>query len=43
MFNRSRLNLAYWFALSMGSILLVFTGVVYTLEAEDKTLMRSCT
>ena len=36
MFNRSRLNLAYWFALSMGSILIVFTGVVYTLEAEDK-------
>ena len=36
MFNRSRLNLAYWFALSMGSILIVFTGVVYSLEAEDK-------
>lgn len=36
MFNRSRLNLAYGFALSMGSILIVFTGVVYFLEAEDK-------
>ncbi|MDJ0707308.1 MAG: HAMP domain-containing sensor histidine kinase [Leptolyngbyaceae cyanobacterium MO_188.B28] len=36
MFNRSRLNLAYWFALSMGSILIVFTGVVYTFEAEDR-------
>ena len=36
MFNRSRLNLAYWFALSMGSILIVFTGVVYSLEAEDR-------
>ncbi|MDV3349125.1 HAMP domain-containing sensor histidine kinase [Leptothoe sp. LEGE 181152] len=36
MFNRSRLNLAYWFALSMGSILIAFTGVVYTLEADDK-------
>ncbi|MCG8364683.1 MAG: HAMP domain-containing histidine kinase [Pseudanabaenales cyanobacterium] len=36
MFNRSRLNLAYWFALSMGSILIVFTGVIYTFEAEDR-------
>ena len=36
MFNRSRLNLAYWFALSMGGILIAFTGVVYALEAEDR-------
>ena len=36
MFSRSRLNLAYWFALSMGSILIAFTGVVYYLEAEDR-------
>ncbi|MEM6519768.1 MAG: HAMP domain-containing sensor histidine kinase [Cyanobacteria bacterium P01_C01_bin.70] len=36
MFSRSRLNLAYWFALSMGSILIAFTGVVYYLEAEDQ-------
>ncbi|MGJ3248178.1 MAG: sensor histidine kinase [Elainellaceae cyanobacterium] len=36
MFSRSRLNLAHWFALSMGSILIVFTGVVYHLEAEDQ-------
>ncbi|MEO0536759.1 MAG: HAMP domain-containing sensor histidine kinase [Cyanobacteria bacterium P01_A01_bin.123] len=36
MFSRSRLNLAYWFALSMGSILIAFTGAVYYLEAEDQ-------
>ena len=36
MFIRSRLNLAYWFALSMGGILTAFTGVVYFLEAEDR-------
>lgn len=36
MFTRSRLNLAYWFALSMGSILIAFTGAVYYLEAEDR-------
>lgn len=36
MFARSRLNLAYWFALSMGSILIAFTGAVYYLEAEDR-------
>ena len=36
MFIRSRLNLAYWFALSMGAILTAFTGVVYFLEAEDR-------
>src|SRR5579883_338576 len=32
MFTRSRRNLAYWFALSMGSILLVFAGVSYYLS-----------
>lgn len=36
MFTRSRLNLAYWFALSMGSILIAFAGIVYYLEAEDQ-------
>ncbi|MGF1524251.1 MAG: sensor histidine kinase [Leptolyngbyaceae cyanobacterium] len=36
MFSRSRLNLAYWFALSMGGILIAFTGAVYYLEAEDR-------
>lgn len=34
MFNRSRRNLACWFALSMGSILVIFAGVVYSLEVE---------
>ncbi len=34
MFNRSRRNLACWFALSMGSILVIFAGVVYCLEVE---------
>ena len=32
MFNRSRRNLAYWFVLSMGSILILFAGVVYYRE-----------
>lgn len=36
MFNRSRRNLAYWFALSMGSILIVFAGVVYYREVQDQ-------
>lgn len=36
MFERSRLNLAYWFTLSMGSILIAFTGAIYYLEAEDR-------
>ena len=36
MFSRSRLNLAHWFALSMGGILIAFTGVVYRLESEDR-------
>lgn len=36
MFSRSRRNLARWFTLSMGSILVVFAGVVYYLEAKDR-------
>jgi len=36
MFNRSRRNLAYWFALSMGSILILFTGVVYYRQVQDQ-------
>jgi len=36
MFNRSRRNLARWFTLSMGSILVVFAGIVYYFEVEDK-------
>ncbi|MBD2304025.1 two-component sensor histidine kinase [Chroococcidiopsis sp. FACHB-1243] len=36
MFSRSRRNIACWFALSMGSILVVFAGVVYYLEVEEQ-------
>jgi signal transduction histidine kinase len=36
MFNRSRRNLARWFTLSMGSILIVFSGTIYYLRVEDK-------
>ncbi len=36
MFNRSRRRLAYWFALSMGSILILFAGVLYYLEVVDQ-------
>lgn len=36
MFNRSRRRIAYWFALSMGSILVVFAGVVYYREVQDR-------
>lgn len=39
MFNRSRQDLARWFTLSMGSILVVFAGVLYFLDAKDQ--MRS--
>lgn len=35
MFDRSRRYLAYWFALSMGSILIVFAGVGYYLSIEE--------
>ncbi len=36
MFTRSRRNLAYWFALSMGSILVVFASVSYYLSIEGQ-------
>jgi signal transduction histidine kinase len=35
-FNQSRRNLARWFTLSMGSILVLFAGVIYQIEAKDK-------
>lgn len=46
MFNRSRRRLAYWFTLSMGSILIVFATVVYyrvvqnQIESFDKDLYK---
>ncbi len=36
MFDRSRQNLARWFTLSMGSILLVFVALLYLREARDR-------
>ncbi len=36
MFSRSRRNLARWFTLSMGSVLVIFAGVVYYLEVRDQ-------
>lgn len=36
MFNRSRRTLARWFMLSMGSILLLFAGVIYYQRAVDR-------
>jgi len=36
MFNRSRRNLASWFTLAMGSILIAFAAVVYYLEVLDE-------
>ncbi|HAZ43458.1 MAG TPA: hypothetical protein DDW76_05945 [Cyanobacteria bacterium UBA11369] len=36
MFNRSRSNLAIWFTLSMGSILVIFAGILYVREARDR-------
>lgn len=36
MFNRSRRNLARWFTLSMGSILLVFATAIYYQRAVDR-------
>jgi signal transduction histidine kinase len=35
-FNRSRRNLARWFTLSMGSILITFAAIIYLLEAKDQ-------
>lgn len=46
MFNRSRRNLAYWFTLSMGSILVIFAALIYylevveQLETTDRTLYK---
>ncbi|HIK17941.1 MAG TPA: HAMP domain-containing histidine kinase [Leptolyngbyaceae cyanobacterium M33_DOE_097] len=36
MFNHSRRNLARWFTLSMGSILILFAGVVYYQRSVDR-------
>ena len=36
MFYRSRRNLARWFTLSMGSILIVFAGLLYFREVRDR-------
>jgi two-component system, OmpR family, manganese sensing sensor histidine kinase len=36
MFDRSRRNLARWFTFSMGSILVVFAGLLYYVEAVDE-------
>lgn len=36
MFERSRRRLAYWFALSMGSILILFAFTVYHRQVEDQ-------
>jgi signal transduction histidine kinase len=36
MFSRSRSNLALWFTLAMGSILIVFAGVIYYLAVLDE-------
>jgi signal transduction histidine kinase len=46
MFNRSRRNLAHWFTLSMGTILIIFAGIIYyqrssnRLEESDELLYR---
>lgn len=36
MFNRSRRNLARWFMLSMGGVLVVFAAAVYYLEVAER-------
>ncbi len=36
MFNRSRQNLACWFTLSMGSIVIIFASLIYYIEAVDQ-------
>jgi OmpR-family two-component system manganese-sensing sensor histidine kinase len=36
MFNQSRLNLARWFTLSMGGILILFASILYGREARDR-------
>ena len=35
-FNRSRTNIALWFTVTMGSILVVFAGVIYYLAILDE-------
>ncbi len=36
MFRRSRENLASWFTVSMGSVLIGFAGAIYVVEAQDQ-------
>ncbi|BAY97504.1 periplasmic sensor signal transduction histidine kinase [Tolypothrix tenuis PCC 7101] len=36
MFNRSRRNIATWFTLAMGSILIAFAAIVYSMEVKDE-------
>ena len=36
LFEHSRLNLARWFTLSMGGVLVVFSGVLYVWDARDR-------
>ncbi len=36
MFNRSRQNLACWFTMSMGSIVIIFASLIYYIEAVDQ-------
>jgi signal transduction histidine kinase len=36
MFGRSRRNLARWFTLSMGTVLIIFAGVLYYVETVDE-------
>ncbi len=36
MFNRSRQNLACWFTLSMGSIVIIFAALIYYIEVVDQ-------
>jgi signal transduction histidine kinase len=36
MFNRSRRNLACWFTLSMGSVVIIFASLIYYIEAVDQ-------
>ncbi|MEG4507057.1 hypothetical protein QUA81_33865 [Microcoleus sp. F6_B4] len=46
MFDRSRRNLAHWFTLSMGAILVIFAGIIYyqravnRLEESDRLLYK---
>lgn len=42
MFNRSRQNLACWFTLSMGSIVIIFASLIYYIEAVDQLETTDC-